>query len=554
MHILFYSFKMAQKDDHIITLDQCSFSLIDLPNDYNKSLFKLVDHVKSIMTANEKHHGRRCEKFYIGKSTLHTWSGRHFDSHNRYTWKTELIRQRWDARRQHGYQAMAVLTVVTKDTLPPLKSRRPAQWKQQYTLALEQALITHFMFVEDDERLENETTVPGNLERSGAVAYVLYLAMKFEDARDPPAAVVPSRSETPLLNSPSTHKMVSARRCLYYHQPTPASPNVVYPGTPNTTSQTVYHSTPSPTSQTMYHSTPTTTSQTVYPGTLSTTSQAVYHGTPSTTSQAVYPGTPSGTFQTVYHGTPSTTFQAVYPGTPSSTSQLVHYGTPSTTSQAVYHGISGRDTGIKPCKCGSTTHRTTAHHECPLRRPTCQCGSTTHQRINHHDCPLNTTVYSGTANPPSQAAYLGIPSSPFQTVPPAAPSRDTPIKPCKCGSTTHRTTAHHECPLRRPTCQCGSTTHQRINHHDCPLNTTVYPGTASPPSQAAYPGIPNTTFQTVSPAAPSRDTAIKPCKCGSTTHRTTAHHECPLRRPTCQCGSTTHQRTNHHDCPLNKKK
>ena len=74
---------------------------------------------------------------------------------------------------------MAVLTVVTKDTLSHLESRRPAKWKQQYTIALEQGLITYFMFVEDDERLANETTEPGNLERSGAIAYVLYLGMKF---------------------------------------------------------------------------------------------------------------------------------------------------------------------------------------------------------------------------------------------------------------------------------------------------------------------------------------------------------------------------------------
>ena len=37
------------------------------------------------------------------------------------------------------------------------------------------------MFVEDDDRLENETTEPGKLEKSGAIAYVLYLGMKFED-------------------------------------------------------------------------------------------------------------------------------------------------------------------------------------------------------------------------------------------------------------------------------------------------------------------------------------------------------------------------------------
>ena len=44
----------------------------------------------------------------------------------------------------------------------------------------------------------------------------------------------------------------------------------------------------------------------------------------------------------------------------------------------------------------------------------------------------------------------------------------------------------------------------------------------------------------------------KKCKCGSTTHRRTSHHECRLRKP-CKCGSTSHQRTNHRNCPHNKK-
>ena len=159
--------------------DSLSYPLIELPHDFNKSLSKLVDHIKSIITANEKYHYRKCEEFYIGKSTTHARRGRHFDPDNLDTWNIQLIHKRWDARRKEGYQAMAVLTVVTKDTLPPLKSRRPALWKQQYTIALEQGLITHFMFVEDDERLENETTKPGNLEKSGAVGYALYLGMKF---------------------------------------------------------------------------------------------------------------------------------------------------------------------------------------------------------------------------------------------------------------------------------------------------------------------------------------------------------------------------------------
>ena len=165
--------------------DSLSYPLIELPHNFNKSLKKLVDHIKSIITANENHHYRKCEEFYIGKSTIHARSGRHkqkkqcLDPDEPGTWNLKWIHKRWDARRKKGYQAMAVLTVVTMDTLPPLKSRRPAQWKQQYTIALEQGLITHFMFVEDDERLANKTTEPGNLERSGAIGYVLYLGMKF---------------------------------------------------------------------------------------------------------------------------------------------------------------------------------------------------------------------------------------------------------------------------------------------------------------------------------------------------------------------------------------
>ena len=80
------------------------------------------------------------------------------------------------------------------------------------------------------------------------------------------------------------------------------------------------------------------------------------------------------------------------------------------------------------------------------------------------------------------------------------------------------------------------------------------PRDLTPTFQKMHPGSHSTAFQTVYPATPSRNTGIKPCKCGSTTHRITSHHECPLRRPTCRCGSTTHQRINHRDCPLNNKK
>ena len=54
------------------------------------------------------------------------------------------------------------------------------KWKEQYTIALKQGLITHFMFVEDDERLDNYNTMPGKFAEGDAQAHVLYLAMKFK--------------------------------------------------------------------------------------------------------------------------------------------------------------------------------------------------------------------------------------------------------------------------------------------------------------------------------------------------------------------------------------
>ena len=52
---------------------------------------------------------------------------------------TGLIKNRWSTRKNHGYQAMAVLTVVTYETLP-----LPHLSRQIYTLNLRNNLIWHF--------------------------------------------------------------------------------------------------------------------------------------------------------------------------------------------------------------------------------------------------------------------------------------------------------------------------------------------------------------------------------------------------------------------------
>ena len=141
----------------IVPLKQYSFRLINLPKHYNKSLSNLIDHIESIIEANEKCYGE-CEEFYIGKSTM-LQKGKE---------KTKYIHDHWNRRKVDGYHAMVVLTAVPH-------SQHSAQ---QYTTDLKKDLIKHFRR-EDDERLQSKTTGSGRPAKSGA-AYVLYLAMKFD--------------------------------------------------------------------------------------------------------------------------------------------------------------------------------------------------------------------------------------------------------------------------------------------------------------------------------------------------------------------------------------
>ena len=81
-----------------------------------------------------------------------------------------MIEDHWRRRKKEGYQAMAVLTVVTEEI---------QHSAQRYTNSLKKKLIIHLR-EENDKRLKNKSTRSGRLAEGGA-AYVLYLAMKFED-------------------------------------------------------------------------------------------------------------------------------------------------------------------------------------------------------------------------------------------------------------------------------------------------------------------------------------------------------------------------------------
>ena len=73
----------------IVPLNKYRFWLIDLPHGYNKSLSNLIDHIESIIEANEECYGE-CVKFYIGKATI-LRKGKCFDLDKEKSWNTKYI-------------------------------------------------------------------------------------------------------------------------------------------------------------------------------------------------------------------------------------------------------------------------------------------------------------------------------------------------------------------------------------------------------------------------------------------------------------------------------
>ncbi len=85
--------EMAEKTPLLaVKLKTLDYKLIDLPKKYDKSIALLASHVKAVIADNERYHGRTCEKFYIGKSHVHTWKGRKFHPHKpKTTWKRKAV-------------------------------------------------------------------------------------------------------------------------------------------------------------------------------------------------------------------------------------------------------------------------------------------------------------------------------------------------------------------------------------------------------------------------------------------------------------------------------
>ena len=148
------------------------------------TLVKWVDDtIRDIEIQSEK----KVVKFYIGKTFVRQIKNRKFDAMNPNTWRKSGISLRWRHHKQEDYgrNGMVILTVVTKDDVPP-QSIPAFKHQEMYALALEQQLIIHYAFIRGDERLANTSTHPGmqqQEESTRTIGYPIYMAFALDDSQ-----------------------------------------------------------------------------------------------------------------------------------------------------------------------------------------------------------------------------------------------------------------------------------------------------------------------------------------------------------------------------------
>uniref|UniRef100_A0A1X7TZM3 Uncharacterized protein n=1 Tax=Amphimedon queenslandica TaxID=400682 RepID=A0A1X7TZM3_AMPQE len=116
------------------------------------------------------------ESFFIGKTYVpKSKKAKKFDPMKPGTWRKEGISQRWYSTYiPMEYDALIVLTVVTKDDVPDHTNQ------EDYTIMLEQKLLHYYKIENYDERIQNDSFSGGRKTTGGYIGYALYMAVKFE--------------------------------------------------------------------------------------------------------------------------------------------------------------------------------------------------------------------------------------------------------------------------------------------------------------------------------------------------------------------------------------
>ena len=180
-----FSDRKSYACDYVIDVAQTS--ALASPDALNGTILRLAKHIADCIKAIEVGKGRKVQQFYVGKTHTHK-KKRLRGKFNRMmssTWRlSDGVSKRFRKHRENGYgrDGLVVLTVVTRDTIPPCVVRNKATVKQElYALALESRLIQHFLIEKDDPRIVNKSFDLGGKDGNESIGYPLYMAYKLED-------------------------------------------------------------------------------------------------------------------------------------------------------------------------------------------------------------------------------------------------------------------------------------------------------------------------------------------------------------------------------------
>lgn len=170
-----------------------SFNLSDLreKKKINERKELLIQKITDTMASLESTSDKKIQIFSIGKTYAEATSDKPFKSMNKDAWRKGGISSRWrEYRDKAGYDGLVVLGAITNAMLD--KTPKIEGWgAQEYALALEVALIAHYVFDDVDPRVGNKSTHPGrmkahpgDLKGEKDVGFVIYLAFKYEETKE----------------------------------------------------------------------------------------------------------------------------------------------------------------------------------------------------------------------------------------------------------------------------------------------------------------------------------------------------------------------------------
>ena len=168
-----------------------SFNLADIRSEEEVKNIerKLVSQLESTIRELEFHSDRRIGKLYIGKTFIQRrrkpgGGFTTFNPLNHHTWRKNGISSRWGIHKHEDYgrDGLVVLGAITKQTVPERCRDRVHQ--EDFTLAMEQKLLHHYLLSHPDSRVVNDTFTAGRPPERNHYAYAIYMAFSYTNDDD----------------------------------------------------------------------------------------------------------------------------------------------------------------------------------------------------------------------------------------------------------------------------------------------------------------------------------------------------------------------------------